>query len=63
MCSVTPLISFFQFKNLISDVGGQLGLWIGVSAVTCMELAALIWNLLVALVYRKRDTKVASGQV
>lgn len=35
----------FQEVNLLADIGGQLGLWIGVSALTCCEFLELLWLL------------------
>ncbi len=31
-----------QFSNLLGEVGGTLGLWIGISALTMIEVAQLI---------------------
>ncbi|XP_065061508.1 acid-sensing ion channel 5-like [Rhopilema esculentum] len=49
---------YYTFDNLVSDVGGQLGLWIGVSAVTCVEFFSLIWNLLLYCICRKKEKRV-----
>ena len=46
-----------QFDNLISDIGGQLGLWIGVSAVTCVEFLALIYSLCCRLTLKRKAAK------
>lgn len=35
----------FQEVNLLADIGGQLGLWIGVSVLTCCEFLELLWLL------------------
>ncbi|XP_033107563.1 degenerin-like protein asic-1 [Anneissia japonica] len=32
----------YEVKDLLSDIGGQLGLWIGVSVVTLMEMMQLV---------------------
>ncbi|CAB4022091.1 degenerin deg-1-like [Paramuricea clavata] len=42
----------YRTTNLLADIGGQLGLWIGLSALTCSEVLQLIFNLL-ALAYMK----------
>ena len=42
----------FQTTNLLADIGGQLGLWIGISALTCGEVLELIFQYLV-LAYTK----------
>jgi hypothetical protein len=31
-----------QFVNLLADFGGQLGLWCGISFLTCFEFVFLI---------------------
>ena len=41
------LLFFFFFSNiqavnLLADIGGQLGLWIGISALTCCEVLELV---------------------
>ena len=32
----------YETTNLLADIGGQLGLWIGISALTVCELLELI---------------------
>lgn len=44
--------------NLIADIGGQLGLWIGVSVLTCCEALELVLLLIQSLF--KRITTHAS---
>ena len=42
-----PLL--LQKTNLISDQGGQLGLWLGLSLLTMFEMVELLWDLLVSV--------------
>ena len=35
-------ILVWQGVNFVADIGGQLGLWIGISVLTCCELLELI---------------------
>lgn len=37
---------FLKFENLMSDVGGQLGLWIGVSFITVAEVIKLLLDMI-----------------
>jgi hypothetical protein len=45
--------------NLLADIGGQLGLWIGISALTVCELLELILKFVtLALAKLKTDRSV-----
>lgn len=37
---------YYAFENLMSDVGGQLGLWIGVSFITVAEVIKLLLDMI-----------------
>ncbi|XP_065061496.1 acid-sensing ion channel 5-like [Rhopilema esculentum] len=50
--------AYYKFDNLMSDIGGQLGLWIGVSAVTCIEFVALLWNIVAYIMHRRKLNKI-----
>ena len=49
---VTKEILDYTIYQLLSDIGGQLGLWIGMSVITLLEVIDLIFNLM-KLIYRK----------
>jgi hypothetical protein len=53
-----PKIIFlvFQTTNLLADIGGQLGLWIGISVLTVCELLELILKF-IALAFTKLKTR------
>lgn len=40
---------YYLIENLMSDIGGQLGLWIGVSVITIAEMLKLLLDILHAL--------------
>lgn len=53
---------FFQSQNLISDVGGQLGLWLGLSAITfgeMIEFFMAIFKAFTAKAVRRRNRETA----
>ena len=43
---VTSEVPDYTFYQLLSDIGGQLGLWIGMSIITALEILNLLFNLL-----------------
>ncbi|CAI4227594.1 unnamed protein product [Auanema sp. JU1783] len=49
----------YGWSNLLSDFGGQLGLWMGVSVITIMELAILICDAVFTVLRcgRRRERK------
>ena len=56
---VLNYIIFFlniQTVNLLADIGGQLGLWIGISVLTCCEVLELVL-LLVQRMFKKMKNK------
>lgn len=50
--------SFWQGVNLVADIGGQLGLWIGISVLTCCELLELILLIIQSVFKRMFSTNI-----
>ncbi|XP_057292726.1 acid-sensing ion channel 2-like [Hydractinia symbiolongicarpus] len=40
--------TYYELENLISDIGGQIGLWSGFSALTCIEIIYFLPGFIVA---------------
>ena len=59
--SFTQQVIFFQEVNLLADIGGQLGLWIGISALTVCELLELLMKMFSHLI--KKCDNLSNGQV
>jgi len=36
----------YKVAALVSDIGGQLGLWIGASLITAAEMLEFVWNVI-----------------
>ncbi|XP_068734788.1 degenerin del-1-like [Montipora capricornis] len=54
---VTERISY-EGVNLVADIGGQLGLWIGISVLTCCEFLELAWMIIRTVVERLSRTPI-----
>jgi hypothetical protein len=53
----------FQTEQLISDFGGQLGLWMGISLVSVAEYGELVFKMIYTAVRNvKKVTRVHSAQ-
>ncbi|XP_048584055.1 amiloride-sensitive sodium channel subunit gamma [Nematostella vectensis] len=44
----------YTFMSLLSDIGGQMGMWIGISALTCAELIELVCVILANMSNRSK---------
>ncbi|XP_020626896.1 degenerin mec-4-like isoform X4 [Orbicella faveolata] len=49
---------YYAFENLMSDIGGQLGLWIGVSVITVAEVLKLLLDIFKVLFQKLYFTDV-----
>lgn len=54
-------MSHFQFVNLISDIGGQIGLWLGASILTIVELFSFVLN--IGTVYCRNRIKNSTSEL
>ena len=52
----------WQGVNLVADIGGQLGLWIGISVLTCCEFLELAIVIIQTFIDRVRRRKVINVQ-
>lgn len=44
----------YTVYQLLSDIGGQLGLWIGMSIITLTEILNLVFNLIQVCISKRR---------
>ncbi len=50
---------FPQIVDLLSDIGGQVGLWLGLSVITVFEFIELIWDICTICVDHNKANKVS----
>ena len=57
---------FLQLLNLVTDIGGGVGLYTGISALTLAEIVPFVFELTVAIMAlwksRKVDSSIEAGQ-
>ncbi|VDM23885.1 unnamed protein product [Toxocara canis] len=52
----------YGLVNLLADVGGHLGLWLGFSVITIIECAVLVFDLITLCCKRRRERKELKQQ-
>ena len=48
----------YSLSNLMCDVGGTLGLWAGISIISCLEVIELVAKLIMSRLYIKKKIVV-----
>jgi len=46
-----------QFARFLSDIGGIMGMWIGISALTCVEVLELVASLCYTILKRIKQPR------
>ncbi|XP_048585725.1 degenerin deg-1 isoform X2 [Nematostella vectensis] len=53
----------YQIESLLGDIGGQMGLFIGISVLTLVEFIALLWDLIAIVIFKnKKNTAAPDGE-
>ncbi len=55
---------FLQVVDVLSNLGGQVGLWLGLSVITMFEIVELIWDIIFLIfikIYGVPETKPFPG--
>eukprot|EP00058_Branchiostoma_floridae_P016534 XP_002602022.1 hypothetical protein BRAFLDRAFT_82611 [Branchiostoma floridae] len=50
----------YEVENLLGDIGGQLGLWMGISIMTVIELAEFLTDVVIFLTMRRKKAEQPS---
>ncbi|XP_078617383.1 degenerin mec-4-like [Branchiostoma floridae x Branchiostoma japonicum] len=50
----------YEVENLLGDIGGQLGLWMGISIMTVIELAEFLTDVVIFLTMRRKKAEQLS---
>ena len=54
---LTSLFKYLQLETLLSDIGGQMGLFIGISVISLAEFGELLISLCMVAARKSRDRK------